>query len=110
MTAPPPGLGPPAPGWYGIAVLVLGLTGWLFLRRRRRLARNLYRRQALDELERIAASLDEEGGERWPAELDGFFGGDDLAYGAPGRVTRAPRADLPALLRLAREWIVRRRP
>jgi len=91
VTAPPPGLEPPGPGWYGFAVLVLGLTGWLFLRRRRRLARNLCRRQALDELERIAASLDEQGGEQWPAEFDGFYGDDQLLRLAPKRIVRHRR-------------------
>jgi hypothetical protein len=40
--------------------LAVGLVAWLRLRKRRRVARSLYRRQALEELERIAASFDDE--------------------------------------------------
>jgi len=52
--APPPGLWPPAPGWWVLAILlaVLFILGLLWLRRRLRMRR--FRNQVMLELERIS--------------------------------------------------------
>lgn len=54
--APPPGLWPPAPGWWVVAILltVLLLLGLLWLRRRFRARR--FRHRVMLELERISDS------------------------------------------------------
>ena len=46
---------PPAPGWYGVAAILLLLLGFMARRRWRRWRRDAYRRQALAELASIRA-------------------------------------------------------
>jgi hypothetical protein len=53
---------PPAPGWFVLAVLLLALAFQALRRHRARRAANLYRRQALGELDAIVASLAQKGG------------------------------------------------
>jgi hypothetical protein len=110
----PVGVFPLAPAWYLLAALLLALVAWaayLYLKRR---AAFLYRREALAELEAIAAALDGKGGRialaarlpellkrvalqvepraavaslsdaRWLGELDRLYGGDGFSKG-PGR-------------------------
>jgi Domain of unknown function (DUF4381) len=48
---------PPAPGWYLLATVVLGLLGWLATRAWRTYRRDAYRRTALAELRRLRARL-----------------------------------------------------
>ena len=62
VLAPPVGFFPPAPGWYVLALLLLGLAVWAVLRYRRHRAANLYRRQALAELESLVEVLEHKGG------------------------------------------------
>ena len=110
----PVGAFPLAPAWYVLAALLLALVAWaayLYVKRR---AVHLYRREALAELEAIAAALDGKGGRialaarlpellkrvalhveprtsvaslsgaRWLGELDRLYGGDGFSKG-PGR-------------------------
>src|SRR5262245_26337752 len=62
VLAPPAGLFPFAPGWYLIAAMAIGIVVWDVLRFRRRRAANLYRRQALAELDRLVDVLERKGG------------------------------------------------
>ncbi len=55
---PDPGLWPPAPGWWLLALLVAILLGWLVLRARRHLAKRRLRRRVLGELAALAGSED----------------------------------------------------
>lgn len=115
VLAPSVGFFPPAPGWYVVALLLLGLAVWAVLRYRRRRAANLYRRQALAELESLVEILEHKGGRHevaarlpellkrvalhvepraavadltgpaWIRELDRMSGGDGFSKG-PGRL------------------------
>jgi hypothetical protein len=46
---------PPAPGWYVVAALLLGAATWIAWLAIRRHRRNAYRREALRELDALAA-------------------------------------------------------
>lgn len=104
---------PPAPGWWMLAIIVITLLAWLFLWLRRRFDRRRWRRQIMNELDRIAASellrkdsprligelsqllrrsgrLIDAGapglrGSAWLAFLDTQLGGHEFSQG-PGRV------------------------
>jgi hypothetical protein len=109
---------PLAPGWYGVALLVLILSAWYVVRRLRRWRRNAYRREALAALALLNARSDRAdgrasvlaeaatllrrvalsayprtqvatlGGDRWLAFLDETGGRGEFAGGA-GRVLLA---------------------
>jgi hypothetical protein len=115
VLARPAGFFPPAPGWYFIAAIAVGVVVWDVLRYRRRHAANLYRRQALAELDRLVDVLEHKGGRyevaarlpellkrvalhvepraavadltgpAWLAALDRMYGGDAFSKG-PGRI------------------------
>lgn len=115
VLTPPVGFFPPAPGWDVLALLVMALAAWAFLRYRRHRAANLYRRQALAELESLVEILEHKGGRyevaarlpellkrvalhveprpavadltgpEWLAHLDRMYGGDGFSKG-PGRL------------------------
>jgi hypothetical protein len=57
VTPAPVSWWPPAPGWYAVAAVVLLALGWMFWRFVRRRRANAYRREALAELDVIAARL-----------------------------------------------------
>lgn len=46
---------PVAPGWYGVAIVLLAVCGWFLARRLRRWRRNAYRREALRALAQLQA-------------------------------------------------------
>jgi hypothetical protein len=133
-----------------VAALLLGVLAWAVYTYRRHRAANLYRREALAELNDIVAALDRKGGrhelaarlpallkrvalhvepraavagltsDAWLAQLDRMYGGDAfakgagrllprLAYGSVASVSRLQRAEIDALVRLSREWIVKHR-
>jgi Ca-activated chloride channel family protein len=145
---PPVPLLPPAPGWYALAGLLVLALAYAAVAYRRRRAANLYRRQALRELDAIVAALDKRGGRfelaarlpellkrvalhreprakvasltgaAWLQELDRLYGGEEfakgagrllprLAYGSAAMVSKVPRAEIDALVRLCRLWIER---
>lgn len=52
---------PPAPGWYGVALLTAALAGWLVIRWLGRWRRDAYRREALKTLARLRAVAAREG-------------------------------------------------
>jgi uncharacterized protein DUF4381 len=115
VLAPPAGFFPPAPGFYLIAAVAIAIVVWDLLRYRRRRAANLYRRQALAELDRLVDVLEHKGGRHevaarlpellkrvalhvkpraavadltgpaWLAQLDRMYGGDAFSKG-PGRI------------------------
>jgi Domain of unknown function (DUF4381) len=115
VLARPPGFFPPAPGWYLIAALAIAIVVWDVRRYRRRRAANLYRRQALAELDRLVDVLEHKGGRHevaarlpellkrvalhvepraavadltgaaWLAQLDRMYGGSAFSKG-PGRI------------------------
>jgi Domain of unknown function (DUF4381) len=115
VLAAPAGFFPLAPGWYVLALLLAALAAWAFLRYRRHRAANLYRRQALAELEALVDVLEHKGGRYevaarlpellkrvalqvapraevafltgadWLAQLDRMYGGDAFSKG-PGRL------------------------
>jgi len=106
---------PPAPGWYALAVLLVGLGVWAYWRYRRRAAANRYRRQALAELDALVKVLEKKGGRHevaarlpallkrvalhveprasvagltgaaWLLQLDRMYGGTGFSKG-PGRI------------------------
>ena len=106
---------PRAAGFYVLLALLVALGLWAFARHRRRRAANLYRRQALAELDALVAALGVKGGRHevaarlpellkrvvlhveprpavasltgteWLAELDRLYGGDGFTKG-PGRL------------------------
>jgi hypothetical protein len=135
-------------GWYVVFALLAALAVWTWSRYRRRSAANLYRRQALAELDALVTTLGTKGGRyelaarlpellkrvalhleprpgvaslsgaAWLAELDRLYGGDgfskgpgrllpQLAYGTPQFISRVPRSDIDALVRLVRTWLER---
>jgi hypothetical protein len=143
----PIGLFPLAPGWYVLAVVLLALVAWAIRRQLARRAADLYRREALAELDAIATALDGRGARtalasrlpellkrvalhveprievaslsdgNWLRELDKLYGGDGftkgpgrflplLAYGSAAAVAALPRAEIDALMRLCRQWIL----
>jgi len=116
IVAPEPvSFAPQTVGWYVLLVLLLACAAWLVARARRRYAANLYRRQALHELEALAADLEKAGGRHalaarlpallkrvalhiapretvasltdaeWLQALDHMYGGDGFSKG-PGRI------------------------
>jgi hypothetical protein len=104
---------PPAPGWWIVFAIALGLLAWLVIRLKRRASRRRWQRSILDELTRISASevaradssrllaelsqllrrasrLVDAGapslrGEAWLKFLDSSIGGEEFAKGA-GRI------------------------
>jgi len=62
VAPPPPSWLPQTWGWAVLAVLVAAAVALAYVRRRRRLAANLYRRQALAELAAIASRLGADAG------------------------------------------------
>jgi hypothetical protein len=144
---------PQAPGAWTYVFIALAVVGAVlaisaFWRRR---GPGRYRREALAELDRLVARLEEKGGryevaarlpvllkrvaltvapreevaaltgKEWLAFLDRLYGGDGftkgpgrllprLAYGTPAYLSGVPRAEIDALLRLTRDWIVKHRP
>ena len=99
-------------GWYVLLAVALGIVAGSLLRLRRRRAANLYRRQALAELDALVEVLGERGGrhqvaaalpellkrvalhveprtsvagltgEEWLGQLDRMYGGDGFTKGA----------------------------
>ncbi|MFT5722568.1 MAG: hypothetical protein ACI9W6_002898 [Motiliproteus sp.] len=63
------GLWPPAPGWWLLALLSVGLLGWLGLWLYRYRLRNRYRNQALQELTRLD-KLRQQDPQRWLQQLN----------------------------------------
>lgn len=55
LPTPPPWLPPHGPGWWLLAALLLGVLAWAGWRLWLRHRRNRYRREALSQLERLAA-------------------------------------------------------
>jgi uncharacterized protein DUF4381 len=112
---PPVAYLPRTAGWFVLLALLVGLLAWGLAQLRRRRAANLYRRQALLELEALTVILGERGGRHqvaaqlpellkrvalriqprtavaslsgpaWLAELDRLYGGDGFTKG-PGRI------------------------
>ncbi len=104
---------PPAPGWWMLATIVIGLLVGLYMRLRKRSRRRRWRRQIMDEFDRIAADealrsdpprllaelsqlLRRSGrlidaaaptlrGSAWLAFLDTHLGGEEFSQG-PGRI------------------------
>lgn len=106
---------PETAGWYVLLGLLLALLAWGYSRYRRKRAANLYRRQALAELDALVTALGAKGGRyqvaarlpellkrvalhleprvavagltgaEWLAELDRLYGGDGFTKG-PGRL------------------------
>ncbi len=104
---------PPAPGWWVLAAIVIGLLAWLFLFLRQRNRRRQWRGQIMAELDRIAMNdalrsdppglvgelsklLRRSGrlidataptlrGSAWLAFLDAQLGGEEFSQG-PGRI------------------------
>jgi hypothetical protein len=106
---------PETAGWYFLLALLAVLALWAYSRHRRRRAANLYRRQALAELDALVAALGVKGGRHqvaarlpellkrvalhvepraavaslsgaaWLAELDRLYGGEGFTKG-PGRL------------------------
>lgn len=110
---PDPSWWPPAPGWWILAAIVTGLLAWLFLWLRKRNRQRQWRRQIMDELDRIATNdilrsdpprlvgelsqlLRRSGrlidaaaptlrGSAWLDFLDAHLGGEEFSKG-PGRI------------------------
>lgn len=134
----PVGWWPPAPGWWllllgSLALLVLAVWAWRFLRRQ------TARKLALAELERIASSaagnlvkvqqlaillrrtsmsvyprefVASLVGESWLVFLDRHMPNKDFSVGAGRLLVEAPyrresQIDLQALMAVCRDWIVR---
>jgi hypothetical protein len=118
---------PQTVGWFLLLALLLAAVAWGWRRYARHRAANLYRRQALRELDGLVAALEQKGGRHhvaarlpellkrvalhlqprpavaaltgpaWLAQLDRMYGGDGFTNG-PGRLLPALAYGTPAFI------------